>query len=89
MRITIRNIDGSELARWTTWSKDKYGDTPDIGRPSFNLLPNTDERCPYQIEFDNASKSQSMPLATGVPLNLAIDLAIHVYNTEHDPLVTY
>jgi hypothetical protein len=89
MRIKIRNIDGSELARWTTWNKEKFGQMPDISRPSFNLLPNSDERCPYVIEFEDGPKTEMYPLATKMPLNLAIDIAIHAYNEINDPLVEY
>jgi hypothetical protein len=79
MRITIRNIDGSELARWATWCKTTLYDVPDISRPSFNLLPNSDERCPYQIEFEDGPKIDTYALVTQIPLNLAIDIAINQY----------
>jgi hypothetical protein len=83
MRITVYNIDGSELARWATWQKSALYDVYDIGRPSFNLLPNKDERCPYQIEFEDGSKKDLLALATGIPLDLAIDIAIVSYEKEH------
>jgi hypothetical protein len=83
MRVTIYNIDGSELARWATWQKTRLYDVPDISRPSFNLLPNSDERCPYQIEFEDGSQTETLHLATGVPLNLAIDVAMHQYYVDH------
>lgn len=83
MRITVRNIDGSELARWATWQKTQLYDVPDISRPSFNLLPNSDERCHYIIEFEDGPKTESLVLATGIPLNLAIDIAIEGYLAKY------
>jgi hypothetical protein len=83
MRITVYNVDGSELARWATWSKAALYDMYDISRPSFNLLPNSDERCPYQIEFEDGANTVTRPLATLIPLNLAIDIAIVEYEHAH------
>lgn len=83
MRITVYNIDGSELARWATWHKTRLYDVYDISRPSFNLLPNSDERCPYQLEFEDGANTESVALATGIPLNLAIDIAIASYEKTH------
>lgn len=90
MRITVRNIDGSELARWATWQKTRIYDVPDISRPSFNLLPNSDPRCPYVIEFEDGANVDTRELATGIPLNLAIDIAIVTYVEAHpDALYAY
>jgi hypothetical protein len=83
MRITVRNIDGSELARWNTWQISTLYDMPDISRPSFNLLPNHDERCAYVIEFATGEQTDDVVLMTGIPLNLAVDLAIAEYTAAH------
>jgi hypothetical protein len=59
MRITVYNIDGSELARW-------YSDV--VHTPYFKV-PNHDPRCPYQIKV---GAGERQPLETGIPLNHAI-----------------
>jgi hypothetical protein len=60
MKITLYNIDGSELAMW-------YTDL--CYTPSFQKLPNHDARCPYQISI-NGNPRENLP--TGMPLNHAI-----------------
>lgn len=60
MKVTIYNIDGSELAMW-------YTDL--CNTPSFQRLPNHDARCPYQISINSGERRN---LVTGIPLNHAI-----------------
>jgi|HubBroStandDraft_5_1064220.scaffolds.fasta_scaffold106862_2 hypothetical protein len=60
MKVTIYNIDGSELAMWHANL---------IYPPSFHNLPNHDTRCPYGISLDDQPRQE---LATGIPLNHAI-----------------
>lgn len=59
MRVTVYNIDGSDLAMWYT----------DACFTPYFRLPNTDPRCPYQIAFNGGERQA---LETGMPLNHAI-----------------
>jgi hypothetical protein len=62
--VTIYNVDGSEMARW---------DADLCYPPGFQNRPNHDARCPYGISIDSGMRHD---LATGVPLNHAIRLAV-------------
>lgn len=66
MKVTILNIDGSDLASWFT----------DVVNTPMFKLPNHDPRCPYQIVVQSDKGEIRQPLETGIPLNAAIRNAL-------------